>query len=666
MLAKLALRNTRKSVGDFTVYFLTLSFGVAAFYAFGSVESQGAMASLGSNLKVENLRSLGTTMDVMSVLVSIVLAFLVFYANGFLIRRRKREFGTYLLLGMPKRQVASVLVMETMIVGGIALGAGLLAGLVASQGLSLLTASMFELDMMKFQLVFSATSLIKTVVFFGLLFVVVSALNLLGLSRHTISRLLNASKRREARVRSPWLAAILAVSGLILVTASFWMLLQSGLVTSLETGRIWFQIGAGVLGTFMLFAGGSGLALRVAQWSRRGYLRGLNPFVVRQLDSKVSSTYATMSVVCITLFFAMTILSGGIGFGNVLNRRTSTAYDASFIRFGSEEASQTILQGIKGKGFDVATYFDAWHELPVYESGLVLRVDGSGQPLRKGLPGMDVQMIAQSDANTLLRLQGKTPIDVGADGFALAFALPRPEDAALRSMYADATPRVGGKELHAISGGLLDLPTSAGSTLLPVMVVPDNVVKGATLNQTTLNVIYRGDGEAAEMAVLAAGLLETGHEDPTRPFDVAASSRMVNGEALAERVTVTFIGLYVGLVLLVTGVSILALQQLSEATDNRDRYTALSRIGASRKLMSRAVFTQVAVYFAAPVGLALIYSLVGGKAVLDTIRRVGDFDVTTEYRITSALLVVFFFGYFITTVITAQRMALERHRAPAG
>ena len=154
----------------------------------------------------------------------------------------------------------------------------------------------------------------------------------------------------------------------------------------------------------------------------------------------------------------------------------------------------------------------------------------------------------------------------------------------------------------------------------------------ATVNQTILNVRYRGDGEAAEKALLGSGLLETGSEDPSRPYDTAATSRQFNGVALSIRVTVTYIGLYVGLVLLVTGMSILALQQMSEAADNRDRYTALSKIGASDKLMSRAVFTQVSVYFAAPIGLALVYSLVGGKAVLDTIRRVGEVDVTTEYR----------------------------------
>ena len=355
---------------------------------------------------------------------------------------------------MPKRQVAAVLLMETMLVGALALGAGLVLGVAASQGLSLLTTQLFELDITRFRLIFSMPSLVKTVAFFGLLFVVASVLNLFGFSRQTVSRLLNASRRRETRVRNPWLSALLAIMGLVLAVAGCWALLQSGLIKNIDSGRIWLEFGAGVLGTFLLFAGGSGLALRVAQSSRRAYLRGLNPFVVRQLDNKVNSTYVTMAVVCITMFFAISILSGGISYGNVLNRQTSTAYDASFIRFSGQNQTQSILRGIEAKGFDTDKHFADTYEFDVYETGLVLRdITGDGSDA-KGLGGNDLQMIGQSDANALLRLQGKRPLDVGADGFALMFGEYRPEYRALRAAYENATPSIEGRTLHAVSGGL--------------------------------------------------------------------------------------------------------------------------------------------------------------------------------------------------------------------
>jgi len=659
MLARLALRNTRKSLGDFTVYFLTLMFGVAAFYAFGSVETQSALSSLHS-MTAANLKTLGHSMEVVSVVVAIDLAFLVFYASGFLIRRRKREFGTYLVLGMPKRQVAAILLMETLLVGLLALGAGLALGVAASQGLSLLTAQLFKVDMTKFQFVFSSVSLAKTVGFFGLLFAVASVLNLLRFSRQTVSRLLIASKRREARVRSPFVSALMAAAGLALAVGACWALLETGLAKSLNGPDIWVEIGAGMLGTLLMFAGGAGLALRAAHAARRFYLRGLNPFVVRQVDNKISSTYVTMSIVCITMFFAITILSGGIISSRVLNEQTSTAYDASFIRFGSGAHPRSILRGIGDEGFDTKKYFAASHEFAIYDTQVVLADITGDRSDSKGLSNVPLEMIGQSDANALLRLQGNGVLDVATDGFAILFGQHLSEDTAVRAKYAKATLRISGSTLRAVSGGLIDARVDVVDSLLPVLVVPDKTVDRATPALTTLDVRYRGDGEAAEKAVLAAGLADTGHEDPSRPFDASSTSRSVIANTLLARVMVTYIGLYLGLILFVTSVAILALQQLSEAADNGDRYTTLSKIGASGKMMSRAVFTQVAVYFTAPLGLALVYSMVGGKAILDVIKRTAGVDVATEYGMATVILVLVFGAYFVATALAARRIALEK------
>ena len=143
MLMKLALRNVRRSVRDYAVYFVTLTLGVAVFYAFNAIgdsrvlfEAQEGAANvfLASGASIFDILVL--VMTYFSIVVAVVLGFLVLYANRFVVRARKKEFGTYLLLGMSPRQVSSVVLMESLIVGVIALVVGLGLGFLISQAIA--------------------------------------------------------------------------------------------------------------------------------------------------------------------------------------------------------------------------------------------------------------------------------------------------------------------------------------------------------------------------------------------------------------------------------------------------------------------------------------------------------------------------------------------------
>ena len=139
--SKLALRNVKKSYKDYFVYFMTLMFSVCLFYTFNSFSSQEQVLNLSTSQSTV-LKTVGQFMNVLSVFVAIVLAFLILYANNFLIRRRKQEFGIYMLLGMPKRDISRILVYETMAVGFLSLLSGLLLGALCSQLLGIFSAGM--------------------------------------------------------------------------------------------------------------------------------------------------------------------------------------------------------------------------------------------------------------------------------------------------------------------------------------------------------------------------------------------------------------------------------------------------------------------------------------------------------------------------------------------
>ncbi len=124
MLFKLSFNNMKKSIKDYAIYFLTLVLGVAIFYMFNSLDSQQAMLQVSSSQR-EIIKLMITMLGFVSVFVAVVLGLLIVYANNFLINRRKKEFGIYMTLGMGKRQISKIILMETIFVGIISLAIGL-------------------------------------------------------------------------------------------------------------------------------------------------------------------------------------------------------------------------------------------------------------------------------------------------------------------------------------------------------------------------------------------------------------------------------------------------------------------------------------------------------------------------------------------------------------
>jgi putative ABC transport system permease protein len=172
MLVKLAMRNVRRAGRDYAIYFITVTLGVALFYAFNAVRSQAVLFDALSADSVRMLGLLTMLIGLFSVVVACVLGFLVVYANRFLIRRRRREFGTYLLLGMGAGRVSCMLLCETFLVGAVSLVAGLALGVAVSQGLSFLTAALMGTTMTKYRFIVSTDALVLTAVSFAAIFAV--------------------------------------------------------------------------------------------------------------------------------------------------------------------------------------------------------------------------------------------------------------------------------------------------------------------------------------------------------------------------------------------------------------------------------------------------------------------------------------------------------------
>lgn len=324
MLCKLAWGNVRRAGRDYLVYLLTLTLGVTVFYAFNTISMQVDIAGIDE----EGLAQvMGSILGDLTYFLAGVMAFLMVYANNFIMKRRKKEFGLYQVLGMGRGRVATIMALETVIVSVVAFVAGIVLGVGLSQLMTFFTASLFKTQIANFHFFFSVHAFNLTLACMLVMFVLTLLLNLRAVRRTKLIELMGAERRNESiKTRNPWIAIAIFAVGAVLVGVAYYRLLRDGFPltatdSKLQEAMNQFGITTAMVtvGTFALFWGLSGMLIKLLQSLRGVYWRGLNMFTVRQLAAKVNTVCFSMGVIAMLLFLAITSVTCGMSIANVMN-----------------------------------------------------------------------------------------------------------------------------------------------------------------------------------------------------------------------------------------------------------------------------------------------------------------------------------------------------------
>ena len=607
MFCKLAARNVRRSFRDYGVYLLTLTFGVGLFYTFNSLDGQSAMVFLGQNGN-PIVASIFVMMDVFSVFVSVVLACLILYANNFLLRRRKRELGTYLLLGLSQGQVSLILFLETGIVGIISLILGLLVGFAASQGLSALTLSMFSIHMAEFEPAFSMRALGKTILYFGIIFLIVMLFSGVQVSKAKLIDLMQGErKNEELRQRPLRVAVIQLVLGVVCLAAAYAILLTFGMAIAIAVLPVCVvMLSLGTIGSLLIFKSLSGFVMKFAQGNPRFYFTNLNLFTLRQWLSRVHTTYLSQTVICILLLLSIGITASCIGLNSTIEGNTDeqAPFDITVQNQSGDvelvDFRNLIPQDLLEWQYDALFYYNDPEITGVHEASAAVRV---------------------TDYNALLQRQGLAP-------------------------YTGELPYLQEDYSEALVTGSLGLTW---------VVVSDETAQSLDIRRQIWCADYAVEPSEAETQILP--LVQELQNDVA----VRAESRLnLYADLMGSKILVLFLGLYLGFTFLLSAAAVLALQQLSQAADNTGRYHILRRLGAEEKMVARSATQQVALAFLIPLGLALVHSIVGMKAANDIIAEVGKVDTVHSTVVTTLMLLLVYGGYFLATSLTCRRMACKQ------
>ena len=680
MLFKISLKNIRKSLKDYTVYFFTLILGVAIFYVFNAIDSQSVMLDVRANM-MDIIKLMNDMLSGVSVFVSCILGFLIIYASRFLIKRRNKEFGIYLTLGMSKRKISAILFFETLLIGIVSLVAGLVIGTILSQFMSVIVANMFDADMTKFKFIFSMKACIKTLIYFAIMYVLVMIFNTFSISRCKLIDLLNAGKKTEkVTMKNPIVCTIVFVIGVGILSYAYWMVTR-GVESINIINKIGVPIALGCVATFLIFWSVSGFMIRIFTSIKSVYYKGVNSFVLRQFCSKINTTVFSTTVICIMLFITISVLSAALSMKDSLSKDLDSmcpvdvqlakySYDAMSEAYATsqnmnekdremlEDSKLSIIETLNNSGFDAQKYFKDVVEYNIYNTGLTVK-DTLGD-----INTDDYQFMADAimpvmtigDYNSVARLYGNSTYELNDDEYIIVADYKNMVMIRNQALKKGIILSVNGKEYKPRYNECKDGFVKIGVQNMNdgILVVPDNAVKPQQVRNMGLSADYRADTKEERYSI------ETQLDNLMKNLSFKKSFISWNSRIdLAESsvglgALVTFIALYLGIIFLISSAAILALRELSDSADNKERYGMLRKLGVDERMIDMALFKQIGIFFAFPLILALIHSVFGIKFINIILATMGMSSMAASIGLTLAFVAVIYGGYFLITYLCSR------------
>ena len=678
MLFKLSLKNIRKSIKDYAIYFFTLILGVAIFYVFNAIDDQTVMMNV-SKSTYDIIKLLTNILSGVSVFVSFILAFLIIYASRFLIKRRNKEFGIYLTLGMSKRKISLILFFETLIIGIFSLVVGIGVGTLLSQFMSVIVANMFEAKLTKFTFIFSSGACLKTLLYFGIMYFVVMIFNTINISKCKLIDLIHSSKKSEKiKLKNPVICTIIFILSCIMLGYAYYLVV--GETSTLSDKKLYTSIAFGGVSTFFIFWSLSGLLLKIFMSIKKVYYKKLNSFTLRQFSSKINTTVFSTTIICLMLFITICVLSSALSMKNSLNKNLTTfsprdveftqiVHDSNDLELSDiqrENAKLSLDEILNKKGFDLKkelkniTYFSLY-----YDEGITLKTSlGSYyDKVKKSYPYLKydtpIILMKNSDYNKVAESLNLEKVNLLDNQYVVVGNYKEMINIKNEVLKKNVKVTINNKDYFpkykkAIYGfyemGVQE--SEVGFIVLPDDALKDNV---ASFNRVIAD--YNGEASKVEECLDSIMKSDKFYSD----YFVAYNTKDDLREAsVGLGALVTFLGLYLGIIFLISCAAILALKELSESSDNALKFNMLRRLGVDEKMINKTLFTQIGMFFMFPLMLAIIHSIFGIMFCNILLKSVGISFNLMAVILTAILIVIIYGGYFLVTYFCSKNIIREK------
>ena len=687
---KLSFRNIKKSFKDYAIYFFTLILGVAIFYVFNSIESQTVLLDV-TNSTHEVIDLMTNMLSGASVFVAFILGFLIIYASRFLIKRRNKEFGIYMLLGMSKRKISMILFFETILIGIISLAVGLGLGVLLSQLMSMLVANMFEADMTKYEFIFSSQACIKTIIYFGIMYVIVMLFNTVNIGKCKLIDLIQTNKKSEkVKMKNPMLCTIVFIISAIALGHAYYMV-TGGINERIKPPEDIFKpIVIGAVSTFFIFWSLSGLILKIVTSMKNLYVKGLNTFTFRQLSSKINTTVFSMTIISLMLFVTICVLSSALSLKNSMTANLDELapadiqlekrvlnedwLDQGYNEEQIKNSKLSIREILEKFDFNIDSYLEESVEYNLYQTEELTFGDTLGdnwETIKNTYTSLIPYNVADdimtiSDYNKVAKFYGNEEYTINEDEYIIVADYDSMIEIRNVALKDNQEITVFGHTLkpkyNECQYGFVEMASNHINS--GIIIVPDDIVDDNYIVYNSIIGNYYTDSLDEQREIqeqiknLVNNPISLEYNLPSINSKVDISEASIGIGAL-----VTFLGLYLGIVFLIASVAILALKELTESTDNKERYNMLRKLGADEKMINKSLFRQIAIFFMFPLLIAIIHSIFGITFCSYIIETFGNEQLLPSIIMTAIFIVVFYGGYFLITYLSSKNIIKENRNA---
>lgn len=676
MLFKLSLKNISKSIKDYAIYFFTLILGVAIFYVFNAIDDQSVMMKV-SSTTAEIIKLMTNVLSGVSVFVSIILAFLIVYASRFLIKRRNKEFGVYLTLGMSKKKISLILFIETLIIGIVSLVVGLGIGFLLSQLMSILVANMFEADLTRFQFVFSTNACIKTLIYFSIMYFVVMIFNTINISKCKLIDLMHSNKKSEKiKLKNPLFCTIVFIISCIALGFAYYQV-TGGIEKMTNANSIFVPIGVGAISTFFVFWSLSGLLLKIFISMKNTYYKGLNSFTLRQFSSKINTMTFSMTIICLMLFITICVLSSALSMKNSLNKNVVEfsprdveiskpanvdLEDSDFTDKQIENYKLSFEEIFTKNGFDFKKFKNIVY-FSLYADDYVTLKSTLGtyyKTAKKNYPFLRyddyIVLMKNSDYNNLANNFNLEKINLNSDQYAVVGnykeMIDIKNEALKRNTEIIVNQRIYLPKYKKAINGFYEMGSQKSE--IGFIVLPDDALNENQKISNKMVADYNGNQDDIEKDV-------TSFLNNTSKYIITFNTKKdIRDASVGLGAIVTFLGLYLGIIFLISCAAILALKELSESSDNVEKFVVLRKIGIDEQELNKALFKQIGIFFMFPLILAIIHSIFGVMFCNNILKTMGVSLNLKSVIITSLFIIFIYGGYFFITYICSKNIIKEK------